>query len=176
VSFQVADALALPCETASVDRSAATQVLLHIPDWTRALSEMRRILAPGGSVTIGEIARGTIAVGCTDRELGRRSTRLACDQLRNGLVMRELPARLRQSGLDEVKVVSEVQLALEPDGFQRWFIEPSMQHFERIGGFSVAEVKAFLDDLQERARDGHHRCSRTHCAIYASRTAEPGPS
>jgi ubiquinone/menaquinone biosynthesis C-methylase UbiE len=169
VSFDVADALDLPFEADSFDRMTATQVLLHIPDWTRALSEMWRVLAPGGILAVGEIDWGTIAVECTDRELGRRFTRLACDELRNGLIARALPAQMRQVGFDQVKVVPEVQLALEPDGFQRWFIEPSMKHFERIGGFSAEEVKVFLDDLEARARDGRYFCSRTYYSIHGSR-------
>jgi len=172
ISFEVADALDLPFEAGCFDRITATQVLLHIPDWRRALSEMWRVLAPGGIVAFGEIDWGTIAVECTDRELGRRFTRLACDELRNGLIARELPARMRQAGFDQIKVVPDVQLALEPDGFQRWFIEPSMKHFERIGGFSAEEVKVFLDDLQARARDGRYFCSRTYYSFYGSRAAE----
>jgi SAM-dependent methyltransferase len=170
VSFEVADALDLPFETGSIDRLIATQVLLHIPDWARALSEMRRVVAPGGSVAIGEIDWGTVVVDCTDRELGRRFTRLACDELRNGLIVRELPARLRQVGFDQIRVVPEVQLALEPDGFQRWFVEPSMKHFERVGGFSATEAELFLHDLQERARDGRYFCSRTYYSVYGSRS------
>jgi hypothetical protein len=79
---------------------------------------------------------------------------------------------MRQMGFDQIKVVPDVQLALEPDGFQRWFIEPSMRHFERIGGFSAGEVKVFLEDLQARAHDGRYFCSRTHYSIYGSRAAE----
>jgi ubiquinone/menaquinone biosynthesis C-methylase UbiE len=170
VFFDVADALDLPFEAGSIDRITATQVLLHIPDWKLALAQMWRVLAPGGHVAIGEIDWGTIAVECTDRELGRRFTRLACDELRNGLIARELPARMRQVGFDQIKVVPEVQLALEPDGFHRWFIEPSMRHFERIGGFSADEVKVFLEDLQDRARDGRYFCSRTYYSIHGARS------
>ena len=169
VFFDVADALALPFEDKSMDRITATQVLLHIPDWQLALSEMWRVLAPGGRVAVGEIDWGTVAVECTDRELGRRFTRLACDELRNGFIARELPAQMSRAGFQQIKVVPEVQLALEPDGFQRWFIEPSMKHFERIGGFSADEVKAFLEDLRDRARDGRYFCSRTYFSFYGAR-------
>ena len=74
-----------------------------------------------------------------------------------------------RAGFQQIKVVPEVQLALEPDGFQRWFIEPSMKHFERIGGFSADEVKAFLEDLRDRARDGRYFCSRTYFSFYGAR-------
>lgn len=170
VSFQVGNALDLPFESGSFDRVLATQVLLHIPDPWAALAEMCRVLAPTGLVAFGEIDWGTIAVECTDRELGRRFTRLACDELRNGLIVRELPSRLRNVGFAQVRLVPEVQVSLNPDGFHRWFIEPSMTHFKRIGAFSPTEAEFFLGDLQERVKQGRYFCSRTYYSIVGSRS------
>ena len=170
VSFQVGNALDLPYESGSIDRLTATQVLLHIPDTAAALAEMSRVLAPGGLAAFGEIDWGTVAVECTDRELGRRFTRLACDELRNGLIVRELSWRLRRAGFDQVRVVPQVQLSLNLDAFHRWFIEPAIPHFKRIGGFTPAEAEFFLGDLQERARQGRYFCSRTHYSIIATRS------
>ena len=170
VSFQVGDALDLPFESGSIDRLTATQVLLHIPDSATAIAEMWRVLAPEGMVAIGEFDWGTIVVECTNRELGQRFTRLACDELRNGFIVRELPWRLRNAGFDRVRVVPEVQVSLNPDAFHRWFIEPSMTHFKRIGGFSPHEADVFLADLQERARQGRYFCSRTYYSILGSRS------
>ena len=82
------------------------------------------MLTPEGLVAIGEFDWGTVAVECTDRELSRRFTRLACDGLRNGLIVRELPWRLRDVGFDAIRLIPEVQVSLSPDAFHRWFIEP----------------------------------------------------
>jgi len=46
--FVAADALALPCEAASVDIVVSALVLNFIPDRPAALAEMRRVLRPGG--------------------------------------------------------------------------------------------------------------------------------
>jgi ubiquinone/menaquinone biosynthesis C-methylase UbiE len=170
VSFQVGNALELPLESGSVDRVLASQVLLHIPDPWAALGEMCRVLAPNGLVFIGEIDWGTVAIECSDRELGRRFTRLACDELRNGLIVRELPNRLRAAGFDRIRLAPEVQVALAPDAFHRWFIEPSMKHFKRTGGFSATEAELFVDDLRQRAKEGRYFCTRTYYSIVASRS------
>ena len=170
VSFRVGNALDLPFDSGSFDRVLATQVLLHIPDPWAALAEVCRVLTPAGLVAFGEIDWGTVAVECTDRELGRRFTRLACDELRNGLIVRELPFRLRSAGFDQVRLVPEVHVALSPDGFHRWFIEPSMTHFKRIGAFSEAEAEVFLGDLRERVKQGRYFCSRTYYSIVGSRS------
>ena len=173
VSFHVGNALDLPIESGSIDRLTATQVLLHIPDTAAALAEIWRVLAPGGLVAFGEMDWGTVAVECTDRELGRRFTRLACDELRNGLIVRELPWRLRDVGFDQIRLIPEVQVSLNLDEFYRWFMEPAMPHFRKIGGFSPAEADFFLSDMQVRANQGRYFCSRTYYTILASRS-RPG--
>jgi ubiquinone/menaquinone biosynthesis C-methylase UbiE len=170
VSFHVGNALDLPIESGSIDRLTATQVLLHIPDTSAALAEIWRVLAPGGLVAFGEMDWGTVAVECTDRELGRRFTRLACDELRNGLIVRELPWRLRNVGFDQIRLIPEVQVSLNLDVFYRWFMVPAIPHFERIGGFSPTEVDFFLSDMQARANQGRFFCSRTYYTILASRS------
>jgi ubiquinone/menaquinone biosynthesis C-methylase UbiE len=47
-TFQVIDAQAIPFEAASFDRVIANCMLYHVPDRSRALSEIRRVLKPGG--------------------------------------------------------------------------------------------------------------------------------
>ena len=49
LSFAVGDALATPFEDASMDMVVCSEVLEHIPDYKAALSEIRRILRPGGT-------------------------------------------------------------------------------------------------------------------------------
>ena len=153
-----------------MDRVTATQVLLHIPDPWAALAEIYRVLTAEGLVVVGEIDWGTVAVECTDREFSQRFARLACDGLRNGLIVRELPWRLRDIGFDTIRLIPEVQVSLSPDAFHRWFIEPAMTHFKRIGGFSSAEAEFFLGDMQERATNGRYFCSRTYYSIVGSRS------
>ncbi|WP_348657641.1 class I SAM-dependent methyltransferase [uncultured Sulfitobacter sp.] len=49
-TFQVADAIALPCPDASMDVVTSGLVFNFIPDTQIALSEMRRVLRPGGMI------------------------------------------------------------------------------------------------------------------------------
>jgi SAM-dependent methyltransferase len=51
VSFEQADARALPYADATFDRAFSMLVLLFIPDAGRAVAEMRRVVRPGGRVT-----------------------------------------------------------------------------------------------------------------------------
>jgi len=49
---QQGDALALPFDDASFDRIVAAEVLEHIPDDRRAISELVRVLRPGGTIAV----------------------------------------------------------------------------------------------------------------------------
>jgi SAM-dependent methyltransferase len=169
--FRVGSVLELPFEDGSFDRVIATQLLLHVPDPWKGLAEMCRVLAPGGTISVAEIDWGTLVVECTNRELGRRFTDSACKELRNGLIVRELPGRLSNLGCKRITIVAEVEVAQDLDAFHRWFVEPSLSHFRRIGALSQAEADYFLNDLQERAWHGQYFSSRTYYSIIGSRPA-----
>ena len=54
VETHVADAYHLPLENESVDRAFLVTVLPEIPDQARALAELRRVIKPGGLLSITE--------------------------------------------------------------------------------------------------------------------------
>ena len=171
LSFRVGSALDLPFQVGSFDRILATQVLLHIPDPWRVLAEMKRVLAPSGVISISEIDWGTLVVQSSNNELGRRFSDLACKELRNGLIIRELPGQLREFGFNHIVILPEVEVTQDLGAFYTWFVEPSLQHFKRIGAFSQAEADVFLADLKERARHGRYFFSRTYYTILASQSS-----
>lgn len=170
VSFHLGSVLELPFEAASFDRITATQLLLHVPDPWKALAEMKRVLAPEGMICVTEIDWGTLVVECSSGELGRRFTDLACGELRNGLIARELAGRLRDLGFDRIATLADVEVAHDLDAFHTWFVEPSLLHFKKIDAFTQAEADYFLADLKERARKGHYFSSRTFYSIVASQS------
>jgi ubiquinone/menaquinone biosynthesis C-methylase UbiE len=51
ITFELGDARALPYANASFDRAYSSLVLHFLPDPTKAVSEMRRVVRPGGAVT-----------------------------------------------------------------------------------------------------------------------------
>jgi ubiquinone/menaquinone biosynthesis C-methylase UbiE len=171
VSFRSGSVLDLPFQDGSFDRVIATQLLLHVPDPWRALTEMKRVLASSGLISVTEIDWGALVLQSSDSELARRFNDLACRGLRNGLIVRALPGRLRDLGFNHIVILPEVEVAQDLDAFHRWFVEPSLKHFKRIGAFSDAEAEAFLSDLKERAARGHYFSSRTYYTILASRSS-----
>jgi SAM-dependent methyltransferase len=54
VETHVSDAYHLPLDDASVDRAFLVTVLPEVPDQSRALTELRRVIKPGGQLSITE--------------------------------------------------------------------------------------------------------------------------
>ncbi len=170
VRFRVGSVLELPFDDGSFDRVVATQLLLHVPDPWKGLAEMGRVLAPRGIIAVSEIDWGTVVVECTDRELGRRFTQMACSELRNGLIAREISGQLRTLGFDRIVIHAEVEVAEDLDAFHRWFVEPAVSHFRRAGAFTREEADFFLTDLRERASRGQYFSSKTFYTVLGSRS------
>ena len=172
LSFRAGSVLNLPFPDASFDRVLATQLLLHVPDPLKALMEIKRVLAPSGIISVSEIDWGTLVVQSSNNDLGRRFSDLACKELRNGLIIRELPGQLRELGFDHIVIRPEIEVSQDLDTFYTWFVEPSLKHFTRIGAFSEAEAEAFLADLKERAERGRYFSSRTYYTVLASQPSQ----
>jgi hypothetical protein len=129
---------------------------------------MRRVLAPGGLLVIGEWDWDSTCLALSDRELGRRLTHLLCDQMTNGLIARELSWQLERCGFTDVAVTPQVRLNREPGAVQQWLIEPATVELVRIGVLSSDEGAVLLTDLQERAADGRYFLARTYYTVIAT--------
>jgi SAM-dependent methyltransferase len=176
LTFRVGDALALPFADASFDRVLVSQVLLHVPHPEAALGEITRVLDSLGELSLTEIDWGSISIECSERELSRRFTALACDGLRNGMIVRDLPAMLRRCGITDIDLQPDIAVSWEPDAFHTWFVEPSIRHFVRAGTFTIAEATTFLGDLHDRAQSGRYFSTRTTYTITARRSPVTTPS
>lgn len=167
VSFENADAYDLPFPDASFERVLATQVLLHLDEPWRAVAEMRRVLTPGGRLIIGEWDWDSTCLAASDRELGRRFTHLLCDQMRNGLIVRELSSRLIDERFERVEVIPDVRVARELDPAFQWLIEPATRELVRTGQLAAEDGERFLEDLRDRALTGRFFLARTYYTVTA---------
>ena len=168
VSYRVADVYDLPFADASFDRVTATQVMLHLADPWKALTQVRRVLVPGGRVSIAEWDWDSMSLAVTDRDLGRRFTHLLCDQMENGVIVRELAWRLTGCGFVDVDVYPQVRVSRDPGAAYEWLLRPAAEEFVRLGALSRAEGAQLLDDLRGRAATGRYFLARTFYVIGAT--------
>lgn len=97
VNFERGRAQSLPFDDASFDVVLAVTVLCFVPEADRAVREMARVLAPGGRLVLGELAR--FSVWAAERRvrgwLGSRTWRRARFWSRAGLARLATDAGLR---------------------------------------------------------------------------------
>jgi len=168
VSFQVGDACQLPFADAAFDRVVATQVLLHLADPWRAVAEIRRVLTPGGLLAVGEWDWDSLCLAVSDRDAGRRLVHLLCDQMNNGLIVRELSWHLARNGFARITVTPQVRLSREPGAVHQWLIQPAIRELARIGALTPGESRSLTADLHERAASGRYFLARTYYTVIAA--------
>jgi ubiquinone/menaquinone biosynthesis C-methylase UbiE len=168
--FDVMDVQSLAFPDLYFDRVLATQLLIHVPDPRKALRELCRVTRRQGWVAISDMDWDSLLIGCRDRELGRRFTRLFSDGVRNGLVVRDCAGWLRSEGFGNIRIIPQ-QIVFDSWAFVReWVIEPSLSSFLAQGSMSAREAQAFVDDLESRNANGHHFAAVTSYTVMGQRT------
>ncbi|WP_437819484.1 SAM-dependent methyltransferase [Sorangium sp. So ce1078] len=99
VSFVRADAMEIPFEEGSFDAAWAFESLFHMPDRSRVLGEIARVLRPGGTVAIAD------ATELAPLSEEQRAIVVPALQLNSLTTIERYPALLREAGLEPLQVV-----------------------------------------------------------------------
>lgn len=124
LSFGVAEADALPYESASFDACRIDRVLQHIAEPGPAIAEMVRVLRPGGVLVAYDNDWETLTVDSTDRATTRTVLNNWCDRFPSGWIGRQLVPLFLDAGLTSVEsyprtlVLRQLDLA---DGLYKFF-------------------------------------------------------
>jgi ubiquinone/menaquinone biosynthesis C-methylase UbiE len=154
VRFEPMDVQSLPFPDRSYDRVLATQLLVHVPDPRGAMHEICRVTKPKGLVSVADTDWDTLVVGCSDKELGRRFTRLFSDGVRNGLVVRDYAGWLRHEGFTNVRIIPQPIVFDDWTFVKDWIVGPAIPHFVKQGSMSTEEAQTLVDDLAHRNANG----------------------
>ncbi|MGW2642037.1 methyltransferase domain-containing protein [Streptomyces sp. NPDC001348] len=106
VDVRHADVHDLPLPDHTADRARTDRVLQHVADPLAALSEIRRVLRPGGRLVMGEPDWETLTVDHPDSDLTRAYTRHVAERVvRNAGIGRQLARLAAGSGFTVPTVV-----------------------------------------------------------------------
>jgi SAM-dependent methyltransferase len=109
-SAVAADAQALPFRSGAFDAALCVNVLEALPDRLRALTELRRVLRPGGRALVAHDDWESQVYSGDDRELGRRAVRAYADATvgtyaaSDGQMGRRLWGLFRRAGFREARL------------------------------------------------------------------------
>jgi ubiquinone/menaquinone biosynthesis C-methylase UbiE len=104
VEFQLGDAQRLAFDDGTFDGVRSSRLLCHLDEPRRALTEMMRVLRPGGHLVAIEPDHDTLVIASPQRDCTRKIVAAFADGFRDGWTGRWLPAWYRELGLREVQV------------------------------------------------------------------------
>ena len=156
--FYEGDAAQLPAEDHTFDAVSCTQVLLYVEDVQKVLTEMRRILKPGGRLVIVETDWRGVVLNSTDDALTSKIFSAWDSAVPSPNLPVHLGPLLKKHGFSNIQVEAVPILNTEysPSNFSHGMMEWITKNAVKQGVFNETQRKGFLTDLEERERSGSY--------------------
>jgi arsenite methyltransferase len=149
VSFHLGAASHLPFDDATFNAVMSSQVFEYLDDVAGGLSEMFRVLKPGGSVLIHDTDWGTLLWHASDPERMARMMEIWDRHLADPHLPQTLGQRLSNAGFKNVRAEPVVQLetSYDPSSVSAILMKFVVSYVV-TQGVSQSEVDAWADDLR----------------------------
>lgn len=159
---------------ASFDAVVSTQVYEYVPDMVRALSELHRVVKPGGRVLILDTDWRSIVWHSSDEARMGRVLKAWDDHLADPHLPATLGASLRRAGFSVTRVEIVPMLAphWQPVSYAAGIMKTIRAYVAANGsrhGVAPDEVQAWYDDQLRLAERGHFFFSLNRYAFVATR-------
>ncbi len=150
VEFREGEATCLPVDDWSFDAALAVQVLEYVANVDEALSEMRRVLKPGGRLVVWDIDWSTLSWHSKDPARMDRVLRAWDAHLAHPALPRTLAPRLRSAGFENIGVEGHTFATVQPTADTYiGAVLPLMQQFVAARP-EIGEVQANAWALEQR--------------------------
>jgi ubiquinone/menaquinone biosynthesis C-methylase UbiE len=151
VAFEVADGETLPLDDASVDAIRVDRTLQHVESPGRVITEMHRVLRPGGLAACAEPDWGTFTITSPDRDTTRIVVNAWGDSFRHGWIGRDLKPLMLAAGFHDVTVTGHLLIAEGYTAIDHLFdVANTVENLQRDGG-EEPQLQRWLEHLQEDA-------------------------
>jgi ubiquinone/menaquinone biosynthesis C-methylase UbiE len=167
VEFVVGDAHAMPFPVDTFDAAYSTRVFEIIGDPRRVLSEMERVLRPGGRLVVNGIDIDAWTIDSSDRDVTRRIMHHACDFETNGWAGRQLPGWCKELGMTDLSVTPVAVALTEFGTLYEVVLRAFVENAEAAGAVTAEEAARWVEDLRERDRLGRFFCTQTFFRVSA---------
>ena len=158
VQFELAGATQLPYPDASFDLAVSTQVYEFVPDVPKALSELRRVLRPGGRAAIIDTDWQTILWHSADPMRMARILKAWDEHLAHPILPRTLIPLLRAAGFSvrACKVIPYLDTEYKPEGYSHNMTKTLRRFVRDRQGITKQEAEAWAEELQALADAGNY--------------------
>lgn len=152
VDFQVGDSQALAFDTGTFDGVRAERMLMHVPDAERAISEMARVLAPGGRISVFDMDWETQVCDSPHKETTRKIALAFCDGMKNGWIGRRMPRLFKAHGIADIAIkTTTIFISYE---FLTLMLGGHVAHLHDTGVLSRAEANQWWTSLADANHEG----------------------
>jgi ubiquinone/menaquinone biosynthesis C-methylase UbiE len=147
IDYSVGLAEALPYADASFDHVRAERLLIYLTDPDKAISEMKRVLKPGGVIAIIEPHFETTSVNLKDRALVHRvMAHEAATAVKQSWLPSQLTAMLTGAGLRDIDVNTRV--VIFPQDLGADYFSSTAENAQKDGSITQAQRSAWDADIK----------------------------
>jgi len=172
MTFVLGNATALGFSDQSFDAVVSTQVFEYVPEIATALTEVHRVLVPGGRVLILDTDWDSVVWHTRDRERHERVMSAWQEHLADPWLPRTLTGRLESAGLKVQRhdVLVLLNPALHPRTFSAGMMQLIAGFVPGRRGVTEEDAAAWLADLQDLGARGEYFFSVNRYLFLARRT------
>lgn len=154
VQCQVGDVQRLELGDDAVDGVRTERVLMYVPDQQRAISELARVVRPGGRVVAFELDYGATLVDLPDRGAAQRVLDVLGDTVAHRWMGRALARAFHRAGLRHI--VAEPRPIALPPAIHRQLVGPALAAAVETGTLEARAYRHWLAAAQDAERGGYH--------------------
>jgi ubiquinone/menaquinone biosynthesis C-methylase UbiE len=154
VEFYLGDVQRLVFDAGTFDAVRSSRLLCHLDEPRHALTEMIRVLRPGGHVVAIEPDHDTLVIASPQRECTRKIVNAFGDGFRDGWTGRWLPVWCRELGLCDVQVEPftiqmDYEFVMDAIGLHK-----KVEQLQQAGAITAAEASTWMTFQKQAAETG----------------------
>ncbi len=155
IEFRLGEATQLDLDGDVFDGSRSDRVSQHLPDRTKALTELIRVTGSGGRIVISDPDWKTIAIDAPDADLTHRVILQIAAQVRHPRSGREWPRLFPEARLDDIEIhpltmiFTHLQLV-----DQLLSLNQAVQQLQDANELAAEQAKAWMEALKDRDQQG----------------------
>ena len=156
VRFEIGDATDLPVADATFDAVICVQVYEFVPDVDQAISEVTRVLRPGGRAVIVSADWDSIVWHASEPELRDRVLKTFKLRLAHTALVRSLAAKLRRAGfvIEHAEVIPQFNISYGPAYYSYHLLETIKTSTAGQDGLTQDDVLAYARDQESLGERG----------------------